>query len=158
MIFLCYCRTRNGPTLTEWRLRLNCGRWRNSLILTILECSTLRGALPVVDNWIFQAFISCVVTVIINGTLHIVPPPYFLGCRLTHNCRCLADHESECPNCAREHGVIQEIRRNNERLADQHDLFLSEVREGGFEAVAAAFSRGVLNMSRLDEVAHSGVM
>jgi hypothetical protein len=67
--------------------------------------------------------------------------------------RCLADHETECPNCAREHGVIREIRRNNERLADQHELFLSEVQENGFTAVAAGFSRGVLNMTRLEEVA-----
>jgi hypothetical protein len=53
----------------------------------------------------------------------------------------------------REHGVIREIRRNNERLADQHDLFVSEVKEGGFGAVATAYSRGILNMSRLEEVA-----
>jgi hypothetical protein len=52
----------------------------------------------------------------------------------------------------REHGVIREIRRNNERLADQHDLFVSEVKEGGFAALASAFSRGILNMSRLEEV------
>jgi hypothetical protein len=71
--------------------------------------------------------------------------------------RCLADHETECPNCAREHGVIREIRRNNERLADQHDLFLSEVQQDGFRAVAAAFSRGVLNMSRPEGIALTGV-
>ena len=65
--------------------------------------------------------------------------------------RCVQDHETECPNCAREHGVIQEIRRNNERLADQHGLFLAEVEENGFAAVAGGFSRGVLNMTRLDE-------
>ncbi|KAI0247214.1 hypothetical protein BJV78DRAFT_1285721 [Lactifluus subvellereus] len=34
--------------------------------------------------------------------------------------------------CIRAHGVIQEIRHNNERLADQHDLFLAEVKENGF--------------------------
>ena len=148
-------RTRNGPTPIEWRPRLNCGRWRNSLILNILEYFTLHGALLVVDSWIFQVFTSCVVIVIINGMLS-VALPYRLRNRLNCDCRCLADHESECPNCAREHGVIREIRRNNERLADQHDLFLSEVQDGGFGAVAAAFSRGVLNMSRL-EVVHSGV-
>jgi vacuolar protein sorting-associated protein 11 len=63
------------------------------------------------------------------------------------------DHETECPNCARAHGVIREIRRNNERLADQHDLFLSEVQENGYAAVASGFSRGVLNMTRLDDLA-----
>lgn len=49
--------------------------------------------------------------------------------------------------------MIREIRRNNERLADQHDVFLSEVQENGFQAVASAFGRGLLNMSRLEEVA-----
>ncbi len=48
--------------------------------------------------------------------------------------------------------MIREIRRNNERLADQHDLFLSEVREGGFSALASGFSRGTLNLSRVDDV------
>ena len=72
---------------------------------------------------------------------------------VSHFDRCLAENETECPNCAREHGMIREIRRNNERLADQHDLFLSEVREGGFNALAAGFSRGTLNMSRVDEPA-----
>lgn len=66
--------------------------------------------------------------------------------------RCIAEHETECPNCVQEHGVIREIRRNNERLADQHDVFLSEVKEGGFEAVAGAFGRGLMNMGRVDEV------
>lgn len=66
--------------------------------------------------------------------------------------RCLEDHESECPNCAQAHGVIREIRMNNERLADQHDVFVSDVRESGFNAVAAAFGRGVMNMPRVEDV------
>ena len=48
--------------------------------------------------------------------------------------------------------MIREIRRNNEKLADQHDVFLSEVKEGGFAAVAAGFSRGVMNTSHLENV------
>lgn len=68
---------------------------------------------------------------------------------MTHSKRCLADNETECPTCAREHSVIREIRKNNERLADQHELFISEVQqEGGFNAVAAAFGRGFLNMAK----------
>lgn len=59
--------------------------------------------------------------------------------------RCLTNRETECPRCARQHGIIREIRQNNERLADQHELFASEVREGGFGAVAVAFGRGALN-------------
>ena len=48
--------------------------------------------------------------------------------------------------------MIREIRRNNERLADQHDVFLSEVQENGFKAVADAYGRGFLNYARLEDV------
>ncbi|KAJ7462780.1 hypothetical protein B0H11DRAFT_1815908 [Mycena galericulata] len=81
-----------------------------------------------------------------------LPSVHFMCNHSFHQPRCIQENETECPNCVREHGVIREIRRNNERLADQHDLFVSEVKEGGFAAVASAFSRGILNMSRLDEV------
>jgi hypothetical protein len=47
--------------------------------------------------------------------------------------------------------MIREIRRNNERLAGQHDLFMSEVHDGGFAAVAAGFGRGWIRMGRVDE-------
>ncbi|RDB23063.1 Vacuolar protein sorting-associated protein 11 [Hypsizygus marmoreus] len=76
-----------------------------------------------------------------------LPSIHFM-CNHSYHQRCLAENEVECPNCAREHSVIREIRRNNERLADQHDVFLSEVQDGGFEAVAAAFGRGFLNTAR----------
>jgi hypothetical protein len=62
----------------------------------------------------------------------------------------MAENETECPVCAREHGVIREIRQNNLSLADQHDVFLSEVQENGFEAIATAFGRGVLNMPKME--------
>ncbi|KZT00051.1 uncharacterized protein LAESUDRAFT_816725 [Laetiporus sulphureus 93-53] len=81
-----------------------------------------------------------------------LPSVHFM-CHHSYHQRCLGDHETECPKCARAHGMIMEIRRNNERLADQHDVFLQEVREGGFAALAAGFSRGSLNMSRLEDVA-----
>ncbi|KAJ4493796.1 hypothetical protein C8J55DRAFT_499827 [Lentinula edodes] len=81
-----------------------------------------------------------------------LPSIHFM-CNHSYHQRCLPDNETECPNCAREHGVIREIRRNNEQLADQHDLFVSEVQEGGFKALANAFSRGLFNQSRLDSVA-----
>ncbi|KAJ6604245.1 hypothetical protein DFH09DRAFT_1122065 [Mycena vulgaris] len=81
-----------------------------------------------------------------------LPSVHFMCNHSFHQPRCIQEHETECPNCVREHGVIREIRRNNERLADQHDVFVSEVKEGGFAALASAFSRGILNMSRLEEV------
>jgi hypothetical protein len=65
--------------------------------------------------------------------------------------RCVAENETECPACVREHAVIREIRQTNEKLADQHDVFLSEVQDSGFEAIASAYGRGVLNTSRLEE-------
>ncbi|KAJ7770859.1 hypothetical protein DFH07DRAFT_1057931 [Mycena maculata] len=74
-----------------------------------------------------------------------LPSVHFMCNHSFHQPRCIQENETECPNCVREHGVIREIRRNNERLADQHDLFVSEVKEGGFAAVASAFSRGILN-------------
>ncbi|KAJ7693653.1 hypothetical protein B0H17DRAFT_1059396 [Mycena rosella] len=81
-----------------------------------------------------------------------LPSVHFMCNHSFHQPRCIQEHETECPLCVREHGVIREIRRNNERLADQHDVFVSEVKEGGFAALATAFSRGILNMSRLEEI------
>lgn len=75
-------------------------------------------------------------------------PPFFIIAN-----RCLGEHDTECPSCARAHALVREIRRNNERLADQHDVFLSEVREGGFAALAAGFARGTMNMTRLEDMA-----
>ncbi|OJT10151.1 Vacuolar protein sorting-associated protein 11 -like protein [Trametes pubescens] len=83
-----------------------------------------------------------------------LPAVHFM-CNHSYHQRCLPQNETECPNCAREHGIIREIRRNNERLADQHELFLSEVREGGFDALSTGFSRGVLNLSRVEEAGSS---
>ncbi|GJE99815.1 hypothetical protein PsYK624_160870 [Phanerochaete sordida] len=80
-----------------------------------------------------------------------LPSIHFM-CSHSYHQRCLGEHETECPNCARQHSIIREIRRNNERLADEHDVFLSEVKDGGFTAVAAGFSRGIFNMSRLEEI------
>jgi len=83
-----------------------------------------------------------------------LPSVHFM-CNHSYHQRCLAENETECPNCARQHGMLREIRRNNERLAGQHDLFLSEVEEGGFNAVAGAFGRGVMRMTRASELSVS---
>ncbi|KAF9028559.1 hypothetical protein BDZ89DRAFT_1101711 [Hymenopellis radicata] len=80
-----------------------------------------------------------------------LPSVHFM-CNHSYHQRCLPDNETECPNCAREYGMIREIRRNNERLADQHDVFLEEVRDDGFKAVAEGFGRGALNWARVEEV------
>jgi hypothetical protein len=74
----------------------------------------------------------------------------FCRCIFLFLFRCIAENETECPSCAVAHGVIRETRVKNEKLAHQHDLFVSNVQENGFEAVAVAFSRGLLT-SKLDE-------
>ncbi|RXK35794.1 vacuolar membrane protein [Tremella mesenterica] len=74
-----------------------------------------------------------------------LPSVHFM-CKHSYHQRCLSDSEPECILCARQHSIIREIRRNQTRLADRHDLFLSEVHEAddGFAVVAAAFGRGIL--------------
>ncbi|GAA5854596.1 hypothetical protein JCM5353_006524, partial [Sporobolomyces roseus] len=72
-----------------------------------------------------------------------LPGVHFM-CRHSYHQRCLGETESQCPNCARTHGVVREIRKNNEQLAGRHDLFLSEVAESedSFATVASAYGRG----------------
>ncbi|KAJ7736386.1 hypothetical protein DFH07DRAFT_986186 [Mycena maculata] len=57
-------------------------------------------------------------------------PRVFMYYHNFHQPREIQENETECPNLVREHGVIREIRQNNERLADQHDLSVSEVGAG----------------------------
>ncbi|KIJ62988.1 hypothetical protein HYDPIDRAFT_114138 [Hydnomerulius pinastri MD-312] len=85
-----------------------------------------------------------------NGQLDL-PSVHFM-CSHSYHQRCLLENDTACPLCTRQHGVIQEIRRNNERLADQHELFLAEVKENGFKAVAGGFGRGWLGVARREEV------
>ncbi|GAA6048699.1 hypothetical protein NBRC10513_000711 [Rhodotorula toruloides] len=72
-----------------------------------------------------------------------LPATHFM-CRHSYHQRCLGENETQCPNCARTHGVIREIRKNNEQLAGRHDLFVQEVAdsEDPFATVANAFARG----------------
>ncbi|KAF9220088.1 hypothetical protein BS17DRAFT_788227 [Gyrodon lividus] len=79
-----------------------------------------------------------------NGQLDL-PSIHFM-CNHSYHQRCLLENETACPLCTRQHGIVQEIRRNNERLADQHDLFFAEVKENGFRAVAGGFGRGWLGV------------
>ncbi|KAF8725005.1 Zinc-finger, partial [Rhizoctonia solani] len=83
-----------------------------------------------------------------------LPTIHFM-CKHSYHQKCLPDQDIECPICARQHSVIKEIRRTNERLADAHGVFLSSVAENGFEAVASAFGRGIL--SRRSDEDNSGI-
>ncbi|KAJ6552102.1 hypothetical protein DFH09DRAFT_1319493 [Mycena vulgaris] len=75
---------------------------------------------------------------VFHVTQYVLPTPLFSTC--------LPNNDTECPKCTRAHAVIRDIRWNNERLANQHDVFLAEVKENGFGVIAAGFGRGVLNL------------
>ncbi|KAM0747362.1 hypothetical protein T439DRAFT_344059 [Meredithblackwellia eburnea MCA 4105] len=77
-----------------------------------------------------------------------LPAVHFM-CRHSYHQRCLGENESQCPNCAKTHGVIREIRAANEALAGRHDLFVEEVRESedGFATVAASFGKGLMSLA-----------
>ncbi|KAI6114368.1 hypothetical protein F5141DRAFT_1106145 [Pisolithus sp. B1] len=80
-----------------------------------------------------------------NGQLDL-PSIHFM-CNHSYHQRCLLGNDTTCPLCEHQHGIIQEIRRNNAQLADQHELFLSEVRDHGFRAVASGFGRDWLQLA-----------
>ncbi|KAG8863727.1 hypothetical protein FRB96_007564 [Tulasnella sp. 330] len=69
-----------------------------------------------------------------------LPAVHFM-CKHSYHQRCLQEHETECPNCARAHGLVKEIRRDNAMFAAQQDLFLANVKETGFEAIAGGFGK-----------------
>jgi hypothetical protein len=126
------------------RLLQRRNRFLNYLMFLILRYSRLRGVQLVVDNWTFQAFISCASIPTTRGMSCSLTLQYQQKCELMT--RCLSDSEPECVLCARQHSIIREVRRNQTRLADRHDLFLAEVHEAedGFGVVAGAFGRGVM--------------
>ena len=80
-----------------------------------------------------------------------LPSVHFM-CKHSYHQRCLSDADPECILCARQQSVIREIRRGQTRLADRHDLFLSEVHEAddGFAVVAGAFGRGIMSRKVAD--------
>ncbi|KAG8803347.1 hypothetical protein FRC17_006193 [Serendipita sp. 399] len=84
-----------------------------------------------------------------DGPLEL-PAVHFM-CKHSYHQRCLGEHETECPICATQHGVIRQLRRDNERVAQQHDVFLADVEENGFSAIATAFNRGILNYARVED-------
>ena len=81
-----------------------------------------------------------------------LPSVHFM-CKHSYHQRCLSDSEPECILCSRQHSIIREVRRNQTRLADRHDLFLNEVQEAedGFGVVAGAFGRGLMTSNSQGE-------
>lgn len=55
-----------------------------------------------------------------SGTLDL-PIVHFM-CKHSFHSRCLGEEETECPLCAKSHGVILEIRKNNLMFGDRQDL------------------------------------
>jgi hypothetical protein len=55
-----------------------------------------------------------------SGTLDL-PIVHFM-CKHSFHARCLGEEETECPICAKSHGVILEIRKNNLTFGDRQDL------------------------------------
>lgn len=78
-----------------------------------------------------------------GGTLEL-PKVHFM-CRHSFHLRCLGDDARECPQCARAHGVVQDVQRGNRVLAD-YDTFLGALHDAddGFEAVADMYAKGLL--------------
>jgi len=60
-----------------------------------------------------------------------LPSSHFM-CKDSYHQRCISENETECPLCAPAHGVIRDNRLNNEKLAHQHDHFVSDVQKKGF--------------------------
>lgn len=62
--------------------------------------------------------------------------------------RCLSDADSDdCLLCAREHGIVMEIQRANERDAGDHDAFLADLEdsEDPLQTMASFLGRGLVS-------------
>ncbi|GMK53786.1 hypothetical protein CspeluHIS016_0103720 [Cutaneotrichosporon spelunceum] len=82
-----------------------------------------------------------------------LPAVHFM-CKHSYHQRCLSDSDPECILCAQQHAMVRELRNNQARLADRHDLFLGEVHDADdpFAVVAGAFSRGLFQKEVPQEV------
>lgn len=67
-------------------------------------------------------------------------PAIHFACGHSYNVTSLADNESECPLCARSHGVIRELRKNQKDLIERHDIFLNGVKTEGFDLISLNFA------------------
>lgn len=143
------CRTKASSPRTAPSRSRSARRFKSCPIPMSLASSRSPAAPPAAVNSTFPPCTSCAVIPIINGASCLSFRCSALADSLFFASRsCLGENESQCPNCARTHGVVREIRKNNEQFAGRHELFLSEVAEsedGGWDAVAAAFGKGLLN-------------
>ncbi|CAG8604564.1 4777_t:CDS:10, partial [Ambispora gerdemannii] len=84
-----------------------------------------------------------------NSSLDL-PAVHFL-CRHSYHQRCLIDSDRECPQCAIQHRMIQEVRRTQEANADKHELFFEQLEESedGFSVIADYFSKNTMAFAKL---------
>ncbi|KAJ3050090.1 Vacuolar protein sorting-associated protein 11 [Rhizophlyctis rosea] len=71
-----------------------------------------------------------------------LPTVHFM-CRHSFHQRCLGESDGECPRCAPEHRIIQELVRGQEQSAGKHDVFLQKLQgaEDRFSVIADYFSK-----------------
>ncbi|TIC15360.1 hypothetical protein E3Q14_00419 [Wallemia mellicola] len=67
-------------------------------------------------------------------------PAIHFACGHSFNMSVLADNETECPICARSHGMIRELRRNQKDLLEKHDTFIKGVSNEGFKLISSNFA------------------
>ncbi|KAI8826715.1 uncharacterized protein EV422DRAFT_511151 [Fimicolochytrium jonesii] len=81
-----------------------------------------------------------------------LPTIHFL-CKHSYHQRCLGDADQECPRCAPEHRLIQDLVLSQEANATRHDVFMHklETADDRFAVIAEWYSKGAFATTRLDE-------
>ncbi|KAJ3043409.1 Vacuolar protein sorting-associated protein 11 [Rhizophlyctis rosea] len=71
-----------------------------------------------------------------------LPTVHFM-CRHSYHQRCLGESDGECPRCAPEHRIIQELVKGQEQSAGKHDVFLQKLQSADdrFSLIADYFSK-----------------
>ncbi|KAJ3022002.1 Vacuolar protein sorting-associated protein 11 [Thoreauomyces humboldtii] len=79
-----------------------------------------------------------------------LPTVYFL-CKHSYHQRCLGDADGECPRCAPEHRMIQDLVRSQESNAGRHDVFMNKLEstDDRFGLIAEWFSKNAFSTVRL---------
>ncbi|KAI8920863.1 hypothetical protein DFJ77DRAFT_139260 [Powellomyces hirtus] len=79
-----------------------------------------------------------------------LPTVHFL-CKHSYHQRCLGDADQECPRCAPEHRMIQDLIRTQEASAGRHDVFLHKLEktEDRFGLIAEWFSKNAFSTIKL---------
>ncbi|KNC99120.1 tethering complex subunit PEP5 [Spizellomyces punctatus DAOM BR117] len=81
-----------------------------------------------------------------------LPTVHFL-CKHSYHQRCLGDADQECPRCAPEHRMIQDLVRSQEANAGRHEIFMHklEASDDRFAIIAEWFSKNAFATARLTD-------